>query len=77
MTSDLKSKIFLSVFVISAIVIGWSLWNYIRPQVIQAACQDMAQKSSNIVAKREIEPSIENDYEALFSTCLSDSGIYH
>lgn len=64
------------VFVFSAATIGWSLWNYYRPQVVLAACTDIAQRSSAVGGKRQIEKSLETEYDTILANCLSDSGIY-
>ena len=74
MQPTVKGKIYLFVFVSTALLLAWGVWNNYRPQVILATCSDMASKSSSILKKRTLE-NTDYQYNQALQDCLKDAGI--
>ena len=72
-----KSKLYLSLFLATAIILAWGAWNNYRPIVIYASCSDIAERTSSIVKRNSIgEKEDANKFEETLGTCLRDSGLY-
>ena len=72
-----KGKLYLIVFVVTALVLGLGICNNYRPHVIYASCADIAEKTSNLRAKKEIyKVALDEDFDAVFNECLSEAGYY-
>ena len=71
-----KSKIFLLIFLVASSVLAWGAWINYKPQVIYASCADIAQKTSNLKKRTEINVTGEVEYNENLNDCLIDVGYY-
>ena len=71
-----RSKLFMFIFVATAIILAWGAWNNYRPMVIYASCNDIASKSSNIQKRTEILQDTDQDFDIVLNDCLSSAGYY-
>lgn len=72
-----KGKLYLTVFIFSALVLGMGVWKNYRPQIVYASCADIAQKTTNLVQKKDIvEIDTEKTFDDALYDCLSNSGYY-
>lgn len=69
----MKSAFYLLVIAISALTIGWVFVNYLRPQIIERGCSEMAEKSSNVLFKDQEHLDPKYNYENVKARCLEDS----
>lgn len=40
----------------TALAIGWYFTNSVKPAIIEASCADIAERSSNLYKRRELDP---------------------
>lgn len=74
---SLKSKIYLTVFLLAALFLGLGVWNNYRPQIIYASCADMAEKTTNIVQNKDIvQINKDETFDEALNNCLGDAGYY-
>lgn len=74
---NIKGRVYLIVFIASAVLLGLGIWKNYRPQVIYASCVDIAEKTTNIVQRKDIfKINEEKTFEDELNSCLSDSGYY-
>ncbi len=74
---NIKSKIYLLIFSMTALILGLGVWNNYRPQVIYAACTDIAEKTSNLVQKKDIiRIDEEKTFDVSLNDCLSNAGYF-
>jgi hypothetical protein len=72
-----KGKIYLLIFSLTALLLGLGIWNNYRPQIIYAACTDIAEKTSNLVQKKDIvKIDEEKTFDVSLNDCLSNSGYF-
>ena len=65
------------VFVFSALILGMGIWNNYRPQIVYASCADIAEKTTNLIQKKDIyKIDSEKTFDEALVDCLSDSGYY-
>ena len=67
-----KSKIYLLIIGALASLIGWGFYTYLRPQIIEAGCADIAEKSSGIYYKNRILMDPSYNFDNLKARCLED-----
>ena len=75
--NDIKGKIYMIVFFVTAVILGYGVWKNYRPQVIYASCADIAEKTVNIVQRKDIV-AINQDrtFDVALNQCLDDAGYY-
>ena len=74
---NVKGKLYLVLFLSTAIFLGIGVWKNYRPQVIYASCADIAEKTTNLVQRKEILKIDEDKtFDAALNDCLSDAGYY-
>lgn len=74
---NVKGKVYLIVFSLTAVVLGVGVWNNYRPQVIYASCADIAEKTTNLVQRKEIlKIDADKTFDEALNDCLSDAGYY-
>ncbi|KKQ47110.1 MAG: hypothetical protein US95_C0004G0012 [Candidatus Woesebacteria bacterium GW2011_GWB1_38_5] len=72
-----KGKLYLIVFVSSALFLGVGIWNNYRPQIVYASCADIAEKTTNLIQKKDIyKIDTEKTFDEALVDCLSESGYY-
>jgi len=72
-----KSKIYLVVFIVTASILAWGVWNNYRPQMVYASCADIAEKTSNLRSRKDfLKTDTSKDFEEVFNECLSDAGYF-
>lgn len=72
-----KGKIYLAVFVLTAIILAFGIWTNYRPQIIYASCADIAEKTANLTQKKDIlKIDEEKTFDVALNDCLSDAGYY-
>lgn len=71
-----KSKIFLIIFLVTSGILAWGAWKNYKPQVIYASCADIAQRTSNLMKRSEIEKDGEFEYNQNLNDCLYDVGYF-
>lgn len=69
----MKSFLYLFIFTAVAFAIGWLFLNITRPQLIEVGCAEIAQKSSNILFKKQEPLKPEYQYNQVKERCLEDS----
>lgn len=69
----MKSFLYLFIFTTVAFSIGWLFLNISRPQLIEAGCAEIAQKSSDILFKKQEPLNPEYQYHQVKERCLKDS----
>lgn len=53
------------------------IWNNYRPQVIYASCSDIAEKTSNLIQKKDIvKVDEEKTFDVALNDCLSGAGYF-
>lgn len=70
-----KSTFFLLVVSATAFILAWGVWNNYRPSLIYSQCADIAQKTSNLSSRSNLEDNSYN-YDQILNECLSKSGLY-
>ncbi len=72
-----KGKLYLLVFLISSTVLAFGIWNNYRPQIIYASCSDIAEKTANLIQKKDIvKIDEEKTFDVALNDCLTDAGYY-
>jgi len=72
-----KGKIFLLIFLVTSVILALGVWNNYRPQVVYASCADIAEKTTNLVIKKEaFEIDEDNTFDQALNNCLMDSGYF-
>lgn len=66
----------MTVFIVTASILGWGVWSNYRPQVVYASCADIAEKTANLSVKKNLPSDTANDFELLLNECLTDAGYY-
>ena len=74
--AKIKSFFYVTIFITGAVILAWGIWFNYRPQVVLAACADMAEKSTVFSAKRDIYDNPTDKYDRAYNDCLRNSGIY-
>ena len=75
MSTKHKSKFYLLIFVLTAIVLGWGVWNNYRPRIILASCYDIADRSLNLQKRSSLFEETELTYQETLQGCLRDAGL--
>jgi hypothetical protein len=74
---NIKGKIFMLVFIFTALILGLGIWNNYRPQVIYASCSDIAEKTTDIIKRKDVLPINEQKtYDVELNNCLMDAGYF-
>jgi hypothetical protein len=71
-----KNKIYLLIFLVTSGILAWGAWRNYKPQVIYASCADIAQKTSNLMKRTEINVTGDIEYNENLNDCLYDVGYY-
>jgi disulfide bond formation protein DsbB len=75
---NIKGKLFMLVFIFTSLILGMGVWNNYRPQVIYASCTDIAQKTTDVIVRKEIENINEqHTFDVELNNCLSDAGYFN
>jgi hypothetical protein len=69
-----KGKVYMTVFALAALILGWGVWHNYRPNIILASCSDLAFKATNIHGRYNILENEEYKYDKVLQDCLSDAG---
>ena len=73
---QVKSTIFLTIFVLTSAILAWGVWNNYKPQVIYASCTDIAETTTNLRKSKDIVEVGEGEFDSVFNNCLGDSGYF-
>ena len=71
-----KSKIYLLIFIVASGILAWGAWSNYKPQVIYASCADIAQRTSNLMKRTEINVTGDVEFSQNLNDCLDDVGYY-
>lgn len=69
----MKSFLYLTIFTIFAIGIGWLFLYNSRPKIIEAGCAEIAEKSSDILFNNQEPFNPEYRYEQVKNRCIKES----
>ena len=74
---NIKGKIFLIVFLVTSTILAMGIWNNYRPQIVYASCADIAEKTTNIIKRKDVlEINEERTFDIALNDCLQDAGYY-
>ena len=65
------------IFIFTSLILGLGVWNNYRPQVIYASCTDIAQKTTEVILRKDIlPPNEQNTFDNELNNCLMDAGYF-
>jgi hypothetical protein len=73
---EYKSKLFLTIFIVSAGILAWGVWKNYKPQVVYASCTDIAEKTANMRKKTDFRPVEDGEFDQILTDCLQGAGYY-
>jgi hypothetical protein len=65
-----KSKIFFYVFFFATVLLGWGIYIYTRPLVVESACSEVALKTTGLSGSFKYDPL--SDYDQTKAKCMQD-----
>lgn len=72
---QLKSILYLVVFLVTAISMFWYFWKFYRPKIAISKCSDAAYGSSSSYERNNLSTDNFVTYEELLDQCLTDFGV--
>lgn len=73
MSDKTKSRIHLLIFLNFAVLIGWYFWTEVRPNLIYAACSDVATRSSSVSDRYNLNFDADKEYRQQRDDCLMNA----
>lgn len=70
-TPEGKSKVYLLIVFIVASLIGWGIFNFYRPIIIEASCSEISANIFSSISRYSIGE--ENSYETIKQKCVRNS----
>jgi hypothetical protein len=72
-----KGKLYLTIFILTSLILAIGAWKNYRPQVVYASCADIAEKTANLVQKKDIvKIDEEKTFDVALNDCLTDAGYF-
>lgn len=65
-----KSRVYFYVFFFTAVILSWGIYIYTRPLVVESACSEISEKTSNMTGGFNYDPLA--DYDQAKAKCLND-----
>ena len=69
----MKSIFYLTLFILSALALGYFFYYQYRPQIIERGCSEIAAQSEQLVFKKGQPQDPEYSYDGVLSRCLTDA----
>ena len=73
MSDTTKSRIHYLILINVCALIAWYFWVNVRPQIIYAACSDVAQKSTSVGSRFNLHFDQEIEYSLEKDDCISNA----
>ena len=74
---NIKGKLFLVLFITTSTILALGIWNNYRPQIVYASCADIAEKTTNLIKKKDLVVNEDKTFDDALNDCLMDAGYYN